>query len=102
VFSEGFSEGQMRDMALPSDAFPHTEDYGYLSDSDLEDEPPCSEDEDQPHEGDGTGGPLREDEPQPRGPQESDSQVPPTATFGDLPRPLVDVIEGKDNHRSAP
>jgi hypothetical protein len=102
VFSEGFLEGQMMDMALPSDAVPHTDNYGYLSDSDLEDEPPCSEDEDQPHEGDSTGGPLREDEPEPCGPQESDSQVPSTTTSGDLPLPLADIIEGKDDHRSAP
>ena len=40
VFSDGFSEGQQRDIngTFPSDSHPYTEYYDYLSDSDLEEE----------------------------------------------------------------
>ena len=38
VFSNGFSEGQLRDIdrGFPPDSHPYTEEYDYLSDSDLE------------------------------------------------------------------
>ena len=38
MFSDGFSEGQIRNIngTFPSDSCPYTKDYGYLSDSDLE------------------------------------------------------------------
>jgi hypothetical protein len=44
VFSNGFSEGQARDIdeGFPPDALPYTESYDYLSDSDLEDDEPGS------------------------------------------------------------
>ena len=47
MFSDGFSEGQTRDIneGFPSDSDPYTEHYDYLSDSDLEDEYSCSEEE---------------------------------------------------------
>jgi len=47
VFSDGFSEGQTRDIdeEFPSDSHPYTEYYDYLSDSDLEDESSYSEEE---------------------------------------------------------
>ena len=47
MFSDGFSEGQLRGIngEFPSDSHPYTEDYDYLSDSDLEDESSCSEGE---------------------------------------------------------
>jgi hypothetical protein len=40
VFSDGFSEGQIRDIndGFPSDSNPYNGDYNYMSDSDLEDE----------------------------------------------------------------
>ena len=40
MFSDGFSEGQLRDIngEFPSDSNPYTEYYDYLSDSDLEEE----------------------------------------------------------------
>lgn len=40
MFSDGFSEGQQRDIngTFPSDSHPYTEYYDYLSDSDLEEE----------------------------------------------------------------
>ena len=40
MFSDGFSEGQTRDIneGFPSDTHPYTESYDYLSDSDLEDD----------------------------------------------------------------
>lgn len=42
MFSDGFSEGQIRDIneGFPSDSSPYTESYDYLSDSDLEDDEP--------------------------------------------------------------
>jgi len=47
VFSDAFSEGQARNISgeFPSDSDPYTEHYDYLSDSDLEDESSCSEEE---------------------------------------------------------
>ena len=47
MFSDDFSEGQTRDIneGFPSDSDPYAEHYDYLSDSDLEDEHSCSEDE---------------------------------------------------------
>jgi hypothetical protein len=40
VFSDGFLEGQARNLNedFPSESRPYTEDYDYLSDSDLEDD----------------------------------------------------------------
>ena len=40
MFSDGFSEGQPRDIngEFPSDSLSYTEDYDYLSDSDLEED----------------------------------------------------------------
>ena len=40
MFSDGFSEGQTRNIneGFPSDTHPYTESYDYLSDSDLEDD----------------------------------------------------------------
>lgn len=52
MFSDGFSEGQTRnvDEAFPSESDPYAEHYDYLSDSDLEDEYSCSEEEDRGEE----------------------------------------------------
>ena len=75
MLSDGFSEGQTRNIndIFPSDLLPYTEDYDYLSDSDLED------DED-------------------LGPQDSDSQVHLTVTPEHLSRLSQDVSEvGGDN-----
>lgn len=40
MLSDEFSEGRIRKIngSFPSDSCPYTEDYGYLSDSDLEDD----------------------------------------------------------------
>lgn len=81
VFSDRFSEGQARNIndGFPSDSLPHTEDYDYLSDSDLEDESFCSgEDE--------TNAP----------------QIPPTTTSKNPPQLPQRKIEVKRNHVSAP
>ena len=53
MFSDSFLEGQIRDIndGFPPDSHPYAEHYDYLSDSDLEDESPCAEEQD--------GGPLR-------------------------------------------
>ena len=54
MFSDGFSEGQLRDIddGFPSDSNPYTEDYEYLSDSDLEDGSSCSDDDEEEPQGD--------------------------------------------------
>ena len=54
MFSDGFSEGQTRDIneGFPSDSDPYAEHYDYLSDSDLEDEKSCSEEEGEGEDGD--------------------------------------------------
>ena len=89
MFSDGFSEGQLKDIdeGFPSGSVPYTEYYDYSSDSDLEDESPCSGED--------------EGEEQSRSPQGSDSRAPPIAiremTLG-LPS-RDDEVER--NHRSA-
>jgi len=47
VFSDGFLEGQTKDVngGFPSESEPYTDHYDYLSDSDLEDDYSCSEEE---------------------------------------------------------
>ena len=42
MFSDGFSEGQIRNIndGFPTDALPYTDSYDSLSDSDLEDDEP--------------------------------------------------------------
>ena len=42
MFSDGFSEGQIRDIndGFPTGALPYTDSYDNLSDSDLEEEEP--------------------------------------------------------------
>ena len=47
MFSDGFLEGQTRDIneEFPFDSHPYTEYYDYLSDSDLEDGSSCSEED---------------------------------------------------------
>lgn len=105
VFSDGFSEGQVTDIneGFPSDAVPRTEYYDYLSDSDLEDEDYCSEDERKPHGGDSTKSPPEEGDPERMGgAHDSGSQVPPTTTSGDPPQPLRDSSEGEDDTQLAP
>ena len=61
MFSDGFLEGQTRDIneGFPSDSDPYAEHYEYLSDSDLEDEKSCSEEE---GEGEGGDDESREDD----------------------------------------
>ena len=88
---------------FPSDAVPRTEYYDYLSDSDLEDEDYCSEDEERPHEDGSTKGPPEEGDPEsPEDPHDTDSPIPPTAISEDPPQPSQDKSEGGDVHQSAP
>ncbi|KAF9649997.1 hypothetical protein BDM02DRAFT_3268320 [Thelephora ganbajun] len=80
LFSDASSEGQTRDIdgGFPSDSQPYTEYYDYLSDSDLEDDPSCFEEEEEESSEDGS--------PKlPHGPHDSDSQPPPTVTSEHLP-----------------
>ena len=94
VLSDGFSEGQARDIngGFPSDSRPYTDDYDYLSDSDLEDEPSCREDEDEE--------PSEVDDPKLS--RISELRVPLTPPSEDPPRPAADVIEVQDDDKSAP
>jgi len=97
VFSDGFSEGQTRDIdgGFPSDSHSYTDDYDYLSDSDLEDVPSFSEEEDEePPEDDGPKPPSS-----PRG---SESLVPLAALSEGLPRPPPDVTNAQNDDKSAP
>ena len=87
VFSDGFSEGQMRDIegGFPSDSDSHTEHYDYWSDSDLEDESELGDEE-----------PAEEDSPK-------DTSDPTTIREHPSPRPsLVDTDEVQDADRSVP
>lgn len=78
----------MRDLdeGFPSDSVPFTESYEYSSDSDLEDECPCS----------------GEDDEQPPNPQDSDSQVPAVLASETSPRQPWRDVEVERNHQSAP
>ena len=107
VFSDGFSEGQARNIneGFPSDSLPHTEDYDYLSDSDLEDESSCSGgDEDDPQFDDCTERPAKEDEPNPpKAPRRGwHPQVSPPAASGSPPQVSQGENEVENNHKSAP
>ena len=94
MFSDAFSEGQSRDIneGFPSDSST-TEVYDYLSDSDLEDESSCSEEEDaESAEGDNPELSLS--------PQAQDSG-PHTPTTAPLEQPLTDASEAQDGNRLA-
>lgn len=105
MFSEGFSEGQTRDIneGLPSDFVPHIEYYDYQSDSDLEDEPSeeeVKEREQKPRENDDIEEATEEDEPKaPRGPPDSDSQVLPTTTPSEKPSQSSQHLVGVEHDR---
>ena len=96
MFSDGFSEGRIRDIDedFPPDSTPYTKYYDYLSDSDLEDE----EDEEQVDEKDDTkelvGGDKPKSEP-PRGPPATDSRE-------NQPQPPLGLRATGDNKRLDP
>ena len=97
MFSDGFSEGQTRDIdgGFPSDSYPYTDDYDYLSDSDLEDVPSFSEEEDEE--------PPKDDGPKlPSSSRGSESRVPLATLFEDPPRPPPDVTNVQNDDKSAP
>jgi len=85
MFSDGLSEGRARDIdgGFPFDSRPYADDYEYLSDSDLEDGPSCSEEEDKEPPED--GGPEL-----PSNLRDSRPQVPLAPLSGGLPRPPPD------------
>ena len=87
----------MRDIneEFPSDSHPYTEDYDYLSDSDLEDGSCCSEEE-------YAEAPESDHHELPSSPQDPDSQVPSTTPPDHPPQPSADVSEVKNDERSAP
>ena len=95
MLSDAFSEGQTRDITggFPSDSHPYTDDYDYLSDSDLEDEPPCSEGEGPQEDGDGDSQQRLEHT---SNPQTSQTIVPDNPS----PSPSLDEIsEAQQNDR---
>ena len=103
VFSDGFSEGQARNIngGLPPDSLPHTEHYDYLSDSDLEDESCSGEGDEEPQFDDCTEGPVEEEGLQPpQSPQGLGPQpLPPVAAAENSPQLSKSEIE--DNLGSA-
>jgi hypothetical protein len=107
VLSDGFSEGQLRNIneGFPPDSTPYTEHYDYLSDSDLEDDYACSEeDEEKPHEYHDAKEPnTEEDEPKsPCGPPDSLSRIPATTTLENPTQPSRDSDGVENGHRLAP
>ena len=92
MFSDAFSEGQLRDIneEFPAGS-PTTEVYDYLSDSDLEDECSCSEEEN----AESTGGDSPGLPPSPQA-QDSGPQTPATTP---LVQPLTDANEVQDGNR---
>ena len=95
MFSDGFSEGQARDIngEFPSESHPYTEDYDYLSDSDLEDGSCCSEELEYTE---------AEDPELASSPQDPDSQVPSTTPLDHPPQSSADASEVQNDERSAP
>jgi len=105
VLSDKYAEGQTKNISegFPSDADPYTEYYGYLSDSDLEVESSCSEDEEKPYGDEDTKAPVEGDEPgSPRNPQDPDSCVLPRETPGNSPQPSQVAAGAQDDHRLVP
>ena len=80
---------------FPSDSNPYTEVYDYLSDSDLEDELSCSEEE-------YAEAPESDDPQLSSSPQDPDSQEPSTTPLEHPPQPSPDVSEVQNNDRLAP
>lgn len=78
MFSDAYSEGQKKNIndTFPPELCPYTEDYDYLSDSDLED-----------------------DEEPAQVPLDSDSQIHPTLMPETPPRLPQDASEVGDNHQ---
>ena len=103
MLSDRYSEGQTKDISegFPSDADPHTEYYGYLSDSDLEVESSCSEeDEEKPYEGEDTEEPAERNEPRsPRNQLDPDLWVPLRATFENSPQLSQVAAEAQNDYR---
>ena len=96
MLSDAFSEGQSRDInaEFPSESLPYTEVYDYLSDSDLEDEGSCSEEED-------TEAPESDNPELPPSSQalDSDPQEPSTAPSEHPPQLSPDAGEAQDGDR---
>ena len=96
MFSDRFSEGQIKDIneEFPSDSLAYTDSYDYFSDSDLEDESPCSGEGEEYTSDDGPGmTPSSRD---------SSSRFPPPTVPGDPPQPLRDSRKAKNDHRLVP
>lgn len=90
MFSDGFLEGQTRniDEEFPSDSFPYTDFYDYLSDSDLEDE----EEGEEPAEDGKLELPLST--------RDLHWETPPAATCENPPRPSRDMCDSVESHHT--
>lgn len=96
MFSDGFSEGRTRDISggFPSDSHPYTDHYDYLSDSDLEDETHCPEEEDGEYDRNSQQSPAY-------APDQESSRI--TISDDSSPcLPSVETSEAKNNERSTP
>ena len=94
MFSEGFSEGQTKDIndGFPLDSQSYTEDYDYESDSDLEDSF-SGEDEGEPYE----DGNIPDSER-----LENTQTLEADVSSGPSARPSsVEAVENQDNNRSS-
>ena len=97
VFSDGYSEGQLRDIGggFPPDSDPYIEDYDYLSDSDLEDGSSHSEDEEGLQDGSGSWQQGLDGARDPESPQAIVPNNPPSRPL------LVETTEVQNNDRSS-
>ena len=105
MFSDGFLEGQTRDIneGFPPDSIPHTEYYDYLSDSDLEDESSYSEEgEERPCEDGDTEGHPNGDGFKLLWCPDSVSQVAQIITPESPPQVLRDLSGVEGDNRFAP
>ena len=93
MFSDAFSEGQLRDINEEFPADSSTEVYDYLSDSDLEDECSCSEEE--------YAGSTEGDSPELQPNPQAHDSGPQTPTTEPLEQPLTDANEVQDDNRLA-
>ena len=94
MFSDGFSEGKLRDIkgGFPPDSNPYTEDYDYLSDSDLEDGSHSGEEEEELQDDSGSSQPGLGDE----GATQTTTPDNPSSC-----QSLVEITEVQDCDRSS-
>ena len=114
MFSDGFSEGQTRDIndGFPAHSHPYADEYDYMSDSDLEDGCSSSGEDEELHENCGSQNENREDTlptnvptspPPPPSPVEANEEAQNDKKSFHFPfdiRPLANTIYSPDNKYS--